>query len=370
MLALLPSGEVDRSFGEGGFAPYFPPPRSSGIKISHVSADSQGRLVVVGYCIFRSTGDNHENSYEVLVERYTADGRLDTTFGGGDGYVTTDLGLPPVGDGARGVFARGATVDGDDRILISGERGFAIAYYKGLPLGLEESFVARLAADGEIDRSFAQAGAARFPALYRITAPVADPNGGIFFTAEGNARSLVLHLQESGEADGRFDGDGRRPLPFGTEGPNVDATGRPLLFGHLSGSRKRGIPDGIMVKRLNLDGSLDREFGRSGAAVLRLPRLRSAVSAPDERGGTLVAASLRRQQPQGRPPGMALARLRPDGRLDRSFGRKGVVEVPFEGRRAGVRTLDVRGSSALLSGTRCGRSSCSRTMAKVELGAR
>lgn len=370
MLVLLPSGEIDRGFGEGGLATFFMPPGSTSIAITQVSVDSQGRLVVVGHCTFPSTGNESEvSSTEILVERYTADGHLDPSFGGGDGYVITDLGLPPVQTDAHGVFARGATLDEDDRIIISGERGFLIAYYKGEPVGLEESFVARLTPDGEIDRSFARAGVARLPKLFRIDVPVVDRSGGVFVTADGHTQDWVLHLLENGTADPGFDDDGRRQLPYGTYGnPSVDTTGRLLFSGYLSGSRKRGIPDGIMVKRLKLDGSTDRGFGRNGAATLRVARLGSAVLAPEERGGTLVAFSLQRQQPQGRLAAMALVRLRPNGRFDRGFGRGSIVEIPFEGRYAGVHTLDAKGSSALLGGIRCTKDSCVRALARIELG--
>ena len=65
---------------------------------------------------------------------------------------------------------------------------------------------------------------------------------------------------------------------------------------------------------------------------------------------------------------LALLRLKDDGEIDRSFGRRGMVRIPFPGgsnRSVYLEGMDVRGGQAAVSATYCG--ACRPAVALVDL---
>lgn len=361
MLALLPSGEIDRGFGKEGSTPFVPPPGSPSATIVTVLVDSRGRLVIVGT----------DSTSKILIERFTPDGRLDRSFGDGDGFTATDLNLPPPpGQSAPQVLARSATLDSADRIVIGGIRQAGTYFYKGFMLSSYEAFVARLTAEGKQDSSFARSGVLPLPGVEYGGRPVVDAEDGVYFVSG----EVLMHLRADGQADPEFGENGGRPLPKGTDSnPVLDPSGRLLLYGYLQGWKEHRLANGVLIKRLLPDGSPDRSFGRRGNLSFRLPRLYTAQLGVDEKGGVLIAAALKRRPQQGRHPalsaGLALLRLRANGDLDSSFGRRGAVQIRFpHSQEANIWSLNVLGNQALLNGLSC-PSNCSRALARVELGA-
>jgi uncharacterized delta-60 repeat protein len=360
MMALLPSGQLDTGFGDAGLAPFALPPGATSVNVASVSADAQGRLVVAG---------NSAPPTRLLLERYSRSGQIDRGFGD-DGFVSTDLGLPPPGpDEQPTVLARYAALDGRDRILLSGIRLAGYYFYKGYELGSYEPFLARFAPAGAVDPSFGSGGVQRLPGAEAAGAPAPDAGGGVYFATGGS----LVHLRDDGAADPGFGENGGRPLPKETgSNPVLDPFGRLLTYGYLQGWKEHRLANGIVIKRLLPDGSPDRSFGGDGAVAFRLPRLYTARIGVDERGGVLVAAALKRRRPQGvhpaLPTGLALARLRPGGNVDAEFGRRGIVSIPFpRSREMNLEGLDVGGGTALLAGTWCaGR--CGHALARVDLG--
>lgn len=371
LLAFLPSGEVDSGFGEGGRAALALPPGATDGTASGVLADARGRLLVVGAGTFPApSGVPGEGFHsEVLVERFTPEGRLDRAFGGGDGFATTDFGLPPPrpGDASR-VSPREAVLDGLGRILLTGTRASGSYFYKGFQLENREGFVARLDAEGDPDRSFAGSGVVALPGREGVGLPVADPKGGLYF-ASG---TTLAHFQLDGSPDPGFGENGWRRLPRDVgSNPIVDPAGRVLLYGYLQG-KEHHLANGVVIKRLQPNGELDRSFGKDGAIRFRLPRLYTVRIAVDAQGRLLVAVALKRRPELGNrralPAGLALARLLPSGRLDGGFGRDGLVRIPFpRSRELNVTSLQVLGDAALLGATWCG-GGCGEALARVRLG--
>ncbi len=371
LLALLSSGEVDSGFGESGRAPLALPPGATDGTVSAVLADTRGRLLVVAACTFPSSSGVPGGSFhsEVLVERLTPDGHLDRAFGGGDGFATTDFGLPPPrpGDPSR-VSAREAVLDGLGRILLTGTRASGSYFYKGFQLESREGFVARLDAAGEPDRSFAGSGVVALPGREGVGLPVAEPSGGLYFVSG----STLADFRLDGSPDPGFGENGWRRLPRDADSnPVADPAGRILLYGYLQGKEHR-LANGVLIKRLQPSGELDRSFGRNGAISFRLRRLYTARVGVDDQGRVLVAAALKRRRKLGGrpalPAGLALARLLPSGRLDGSFGREGVVRMPFpRGGEMSITSLQVLGEKALLGATWC-NGGCGEALARVDLG--
>jgi uncharacterized delta-60 repeat protein len=372
LLALLPTGEVDTGFGEGGRASPLLPPGANDAALAALLVDSRGGLLLVGGCTYPPTGGKPGESFrsEILVERFSADGQLDRSFGAGRGFATTDLGLPPPeSSNATRIQVRSAALDAAGRILLSGDRATGTYFYKGFQLERREGFVGRLDAEGDPDRSFAGSGVVALPGTEGVGLPAADPRGGLYVTSG----SALAHFRLDGSPDPGFGENGWRRLPRDAgAGTIVDPSGRIFLYGYLQGWKEHRLANGVLVKRLLPSGDLDRSFGRDGAIRFRLPRLYTARIGLDSQGRVLVAAALKRRHEVGRrpavPPALALARLRPNGRTDGSFGRDGVVRIPFPGGgEMNISSLQLLGEEALLGATWC-NGGCGEALARVDLG--
>jgi uncharacterized delta-60 repeat protein len=362
LVALLPSGRIDRGFGEGGFVRIADSPEARPASIDSIAADSQGRLVVA------ATRGGPDRA-AVLVERYSASGRLDPSFGGGDGIVVTDFGLPTSTEPASEsgstysiqTFVRSVAVDSSDRIILTGERAGLTFWFKSHLYGRFEIYVGRLTAAGEADRSFSEDGVLTLPGFEEIGEAVVGAGDDVYFAAGTDA---LVHLRADGELDPGFGENGARQVRRRAVDDSIalDRSGNLLLSAGL-----HGIGLGIGVKRLHPDGSLDRGFGRAGTALVRRQGYGYGELAVDSRGGILVAAGP--VQPAPRSAGLILTRLRPNGSLDRGFGRNGRVEVPLERSESGLQSVTVTGSKALLSGYWCQAESCGGALARIALGA-
>jgi uncharacterized delta-60 repeat protein len=376
---LLPSGKIDRDFGEGGIARLTLPPGTARADLEALTVDAQGRIDVADTVRLETTppatydpiGVLFATPTHVSIERLTPDGRPDPSFGD-SGTLVTDFGLPPPSVSGRSglpsiVEARGMAVDPQGRIVLTGLRVSGVGCIIGklnLPLAASEAFVARLQPDGTPDASFGAAGRVALGTANSIGGPFTDPSGGVFSSpsaiancAAFSAPAALLHLLADGTVDGGFGSGGSRPLAT-RNGPElslagIDSAGRPLLLGVRPGRREGAGPNRILVRRLQADGSLDPSFGKGGTAIapgVRFDRERLAVEAD---GDILLATNLHGAQGgRGRAaqrPGILLVRLRPNGGLDRGFGDRGEVRIHFRGNRSiYLRSLDLAGSDRAL----------------------
>lgn len=106
----------------------------SGLDVAHeVIVQSDGKIIVAG----NTELVGYASGGDIAVVRYNADGSLDTSFGGGDGIEITDLG----GD----EDVAGVTVQSDGKIVVSGTTYFS---------GGSDIFMVRYNSDGTIDESY------------------------------------------------------------------------------------------------------------------------------------------------------------------------------------------------------------------------
>jgi uncharacterized delta-60 repeat protein len=384
MTALLPSGEVDPGFGEGGTASLIPPPGGR-CGIADVASDSFGRLLVAGSCSFKGEGpppaEPGEVASQVLLERLTPDGKLDRSFGGGDGMLVSDFGLPPGDPGLPTIVgARDVAVDALGRIIVAGARQSGLVR---IPTTTEyqhgsEPFVVRIAPDGAAEQPV-DGGALIVPGLGENESLVVDAQGGSLFSFREGVDVSLLRLGDGSGPDPSYGEGGWRRFglarlglarfPLGLLG--IDPEGRAVLAGRLSGYRTHHVQNGVVVKRLNPDGSLDRTIGNNGLVMARFPRLYYSSEALDNRGGVLVAMTLRAANHSDirttKLMGATLARLRPNGRLDRSFGQHGILELPFDPKHdLGLGSLNVLGNDVYMRKTRCDHG-CRTVVIRVKL---
>jgi len=263
--------------------------------------------------------------------------------------------------------------DSAGRILVTGSSTIStFAGVKG-PKSKSRQFLARLQSSGAIDKSFADQGTFTLPGSgFGPSRPpwAVGPQNQVTVAID---QFSLLRLAENGRPELNFGTRGHAPLPpDGEFSPLlVDSSGRTIVEHYLQGVEHRR-PNGIAIRRLRPDGSLDRSFGDDGVKRLRLRRFYTADLALDDHDRILMAISLKAPGEVGEPNDVALMRLRRDGRPDKAFAHNGLLRIPFPTRPQRsiyVEGFDVRGGQAAISATECG-ANCKPIVVLVDLGGR
>jgi uncharacterized delta-60 repeat protein len=298
VMRLLPDGRLDRSFAGDGIwnvsADQF---RSSFVSEgpSSLSVQRKGGVVVAG----SFAGD-------FAVRRLTKRGQVDRSFGN-NGMTRINFQMP-INDALS--LAR----TGQGKFIVGGVTCAASC----------DVALTRLDRDGSVDRSFGRNG--------KVVTSVADCFDGLQSMALDSHKRIVVGGTCSNHTVNliRFKPDGGIDRSFGTHGRvhtrqvNIADITAPALAidSHDRIDVGGGAKSKTHVLRYNPNGKLDRSFGNHGISTARYPGLRSSAipssAAIDHRGRIVLAG--------GYGP-FGFTRLKPGGRLDRSFGRKGRVTI-------------------------------------------
>jgi uncharacterized delta-60 repeat protein len=233
----LPDGRLDTTFGGG-----------DGTTVTNFGMNwdwaygatvlSNGKILVVGTARPSSFDDA-----DFGIARYNPDGSLDAGFGGGDGMVTTSFGSPV--DGARAVVGLP-----DGKFLVAGQGG------RGAMPGWEGMVLARYRSDGSLDTSFG--GGDGF-----VTVPT-DPAGGATSMVVAPDGKVIL----GGPVVARFLADGSPDATFGSGGVAIARGGGGTVSlqpdGKIVVARADtgyGGVNYLVVSRLDASGQLDPSYG-------------------------------------------------------------------------------------------------------------
>jgi uncharacterized delta-60 repeat protein len=304
------NGQLDRSFGRRGIVTTR---FRGGGSAAALGIDGRGRLVVAG-----SGG-----SEDLLVARYLPNGRLDRSFGS-DGRVRTG-------------FA-GHESSGSALVMLSGG-GIIVAGGAVLPNGSGAGFLlVRYRPSGLLDRSFGHQGRAFTPlgagadvaaahalALWHgkvVAAGLLDnPFSG------GGAFALARYDLASGKLDPSFGGDGKVTTVLGEEAgaQGVVSVGGGRMVAAGAAQRQPGQGDRFVLTRYLKHGALDSTFAAKGIATTNLPGgdalCNGLARQPD---GRLVAVG-QADSSSGHGSSFGVVRYLADGKLDRGFGKGGIV---------------------------------------------
>jgi uncharacterized delta-60 repeat protein len=360
------SGILDRRFGRGGkVVTLFGDGRS---EAAALAIEGDGRLVVAGRV--RVSGIDR-----LAVARYTAAGRLDTRFGRGGGALTAFAGPK----GPNYAWGRAVAIQPNGKIVVAGGSGppigpwqLALARFTrgGRPdatfgrggevrtrlgktadawgvaiqpdgrivvvgsslVGQRDVFaVTRYTARGTLDPTFGREGKVLtpFPEWSDANAVALQADGKIVVagSAESSDFALVRYLP-TGRLDPTFGAGGKVLTSFAVNAESeegalalaIDRKGRIVAAGGSNVESR--YSDDFALARYAVDGSLDPTFGTGGKVVTRFgePTFVQAIAIGAD--GRIVAAG-------GGAGHFALARYTPSGRLDPSFGRRGMVTTRF-----------------------------------------
>lgn len=345
---LLPNGKPDPKFGRKGMISIARPPGLTFV-FAGAAVDSQGRILVAGSSRPLPTSSTPDPlSSLATVMRFTANGSPDASFGNG-GVVVSDFGIkaPQIGStryiGGPAVGLRSIAVDAQDRPVLTGGSVTKVATCGSSEKAISTGFVARLNTVGALDPSFGEGGLRQISDFESYEQGSIVPGGGILALGlarptcsgepGGGGPPLVLTgLGADGNLNPSFGFSGFRVIKTNSEAPVVAVarSGKIILLG--APRREQQV-----VSRLFPSGAADPGFGHAGEVVLNLPS-RSAFAnvALDARGRLLLAGRVSKaigkkgKKRIGRSS-FLLARLNPEGTVDRSFGHRGLVSTRFRG---------------------------------------
>jgi len=342
------SGQLDTSFDSGGkvttaFAYTFAPIGEG------VSFTPSGQVVVVG-----STSGS---TPDFAVERYNADGSLDTTFGTG-GQVTTDFGGT---DKAKAV-----AIKADGTLAVAGSTtsnngDFAVARYSS-----NGSLLTSFGHTGKVTTDFFFSTVQPTNPVFGLPASsgftVALPDGDLLvagtITPDGRHGEWVLTRYNAfGWLDLTFGNLGTVVTNFGASasasvsGIAVGPDGKIVLVGSVF-DPTTGTGSDIAVARYNADGSPDTSFNGTGTLAVDFNGMNDTGSgvAVLPNGEILVVGTT--VDPNSGDNDFALAEITTTGTLDTSFGGGGTGEVFTDfGVNAEATGVVLSGGQILVGGT-------------------
>ncbi|MEU9144282.1 calcium-binding protein [Streptomyces sp. NPDC048349] len=276
--------------------------------VTGMAVQPDGKIVTVGDGYFSET------SVDFVVVRYNTDGSLDTSFGGGDGIVTTDFDV-------NNDEARAVALQPDGKIVVVGGSTSWGGYGTWA--------TARYHPDGSLDTGFGDGGRALteidVDAIETAEAVVVQPNGGLVLGGGSFGRWTLARLTPTGSPDTTFDGDGIVMTDFGGGCCQIVADlalqpdGRIIASGHT--------PSGFTLARYHATGGLDTSFDGDGKVTTGFGAGAEGVALQPD--GKIVTAGASGNS-------FALARFTANGAWDTTFDGDGRLTTSFGPANAGA----------------------------------
>jgi len=269
-----------------------------------VAVGPDGKIVAAGLTVNQAALPNF------AVVRYNQDGRLDTTFGNNGKVVNS------VADAAD--FATSALVQPDNKILIAGQTMLSLA-------GVARFVVLRYNANGSYDTGFGTNGSviSDFSQQLNFAAAIALQSDGKIVAA-GTAQLGAAFFNSEDFALARYNANGTPDGSF-----NGGAA-----FGEQTDSQTAN--DSIAAR---LPGTVTTDFfgfeDRANALAI-------------QSDGKIVVAGTSHPSSNFEDYRFSVARYRPNGELDRTFGTNGKTTTDFFGNSAGAGSVALQSDGKIV----------------------
>jgi len=293
---LLSAGELDPSFGVGGKTTtnFNVPLDSQAFKVIPLAG---GKLLTFGTI-------NGFDLNQLAITRFLNSGQIDPTFGNAGRVISNIVETPT--DAVR-------SPDGKFLVLGATEK---------------KTLLARFSADGKLDTSFGTSGVVTigldiYPSHIGLTADGKIIVGGKMLYELG--KSYVARLSADGQLDRTFGDGGSVQLTFLLSSFFVRSDGGILLGGSFASGN--GIPPDVGLIRLTGAGKFDARFGSGGSVKTYIFTGNNTMPLQitvDNLGGILVLS------------GEAVARFRANGHFDLPFANRGVLQLQMYGQQMAV----------------------------------
>lgn len=319
-------GVLDTTFGAGkGYVlgDYYTGKVSEG---NSLVLDSTGNILVTGVAY-----DNNGVG-KLLLAKYSGNGELDSSFGGGKGWITSDFGYS-----SADYFTIGysLTIDSSGRILVTG--GVRSTIGEGIPVLF---VLARYTSSGVLDKSFGGNGTG----WSNITDSTINIYSGDSVIIEKTRSSIiVLGVDQSGGlADttpvilAKFTNNGILDTTFGSGKGYIIVEGdtwssQSEYVGFVLDKFNRIIVTSVyrgkntLLVRYTPDGALDTTFGEnSGYTITHIPNyISSGISLVIDSNNRIVVTGLVQNSDQTINKTLLL-RYTSNGILDKTFGGNGL----------------------------------------------
>lgn len=298
-----------------------------------VAIQEDGKIVLGGYAQVNTKGD-----YDFAAVRLHENGLLDQTFGF-DGRTTFGFQLGH----DRYDQANGIAIAPDGKIVMAGTAARSRT-------GDSDFAVARLTSSGFLDTTFDRDGKKTIPInaggfkTDKANAVVVQPNGAIVVAGSaqrnktGDYDFAVARLTSKGTLDRSFSKTGKRIIPFNVGGNRDDGAtslalqGTNIVLGGFAQITTDGNYD-MAVARVKNDGTLDKSFSGDGLQTIALDQGGvlddEALAIAPMADGRLVLGGFVQLTDTGNFD-YAVTRITPTGALDPTFGVQGSVRIPID----------------------------------------
>jgi uncharacterized delta-60 repeat protein len=166
------------------------------------------------------------------------------------------------------------------------------------------------------------------------SAVVIQKDGAIVLGGSSNAdddeqRASMVRYEPDGDLDPSFSDDGIQIFPFGNVTSDIDdmalqKDGKVVIAGSVA-------PGKMLVARVKPSGKPDKGFGKKGAVKIGIEKFTSAGAVAIQDNGRIVVAGDTSGGDMDDPSSQVYARLKENGKLDKSFSKDGVFTKKVNG---------------------------------------
>ena len=256
---------------------------------------------------------------DFALVRYDTDGTLDTSFGTG-GQVTTNFGSSSE--------IRSITLQSDGKIVAAGvsDDNFAIARYNSNGT-LDNTF----SGDGKLTTDIGS-----FDGIYSIAI---QSDGKIVAVGGSGNNFAIARYGTNGDLDNTFSGDGKLTTDFGSslesfESVVLQSDGKIVAAGYSDGN--------FALARYGTNGDLDNTFSIDGKVTTNLGAIEEINSIALQSDGKIVAAGYSGSD-------FFIARYKTNGDLDDTFSGDGIVTTDIDSSDDGLNSVVVQSDGKILT---------------------